>query len=376
MAELINIRASSADRIMLCNYSSINPEMMVDTSGPWTNFGKAGHSVMGQVVKHDMTSLPDISTAINEYGVEDERALRIACYVGLKEYKETIRPSLDRNTFISEEKMSRPLRGNYLLTGHTDLSGMLIGGDTLFVGDWKFGVVTDHWNQLKAYAFILFHYYPSAKTVLLGAYFLRENEKSVKEFTREYIEGEWADQFYEALESQSLHPCFDACKYCPIVTCQARDKLGRATIKSLATIDDNQQTAIAMANKYEDVMLIERFIAKYKEHIKSHLQITERGIVVDSGKVLTLIQGHRDTIYFSKARRILSDYFGTETDRELLELLVDCITIKKTALLELVGQHAAYRMKGKEKKRIAEEMEQSGAIKTKLYDKITLVKGE
>jgi len=373
---VIKVRASSADRIMLCNYSSINPTVKYDNSGPWSLFGQAGHEVLAEVVKHDLTRLPDISPALDKYEIEDERSLRISIHIGLKEYVETIRPSINRDHLISEEKQTRQLRNKYLLTGHPDIACLLNDGETLFVGDWKFGDVANHWNQLKAYAFILLYLFPGVKQVLLGAYFLRVNEKSVKEFSKEYIEGEWADEFYNALEGDSYKPCFDACKYCPVLNCEAGDNLGRSTMSSLATVNDSESTALAMASKYEDVQLVERHIQQYKNHLKNHLMITGESITTESGKVLSLIDGHKSTLYLHEAIGVLGEYFGAGNTDQLLKMLKDVVTIKKTDLMELVGRHAAYRMKGKEKKRITEEMELSGAIKTKSYKKLALKKGD
>lgn len=372
---MIKIRASAADRIFGCNYSSIKPEMLVDTSGPWSNFGNAGHEIMGQIVKHDLTYMPDLSKAIDEYKVEDEKALRIALYRGLKEYKEVIRPSVDLETLVSEERMERKLNDKYLLTGHTDFAALMTDHSALFASDWKFGNVTDHWNQLKSYAFLLFQQFPGVDRVLLGAYFFRNNERSVKEFTRDHIENEWRHQFIEALEGETLRPGYDNCVYCPVITCSARDTLARSTMTALATIDEDQSTAVAMADKYQDVQLVKKFIDKYYDHLKDHIKMTGEEIPLSNGKVLGLIQGHRGTLYLWEALPLLKDYFDMDND-ELIEHLKSCLTIKKTDLLDIVGRSAGYKMIGKEKKRITEEMESAGAIRIKTFDKLTLKKGD
>lgn len=372
---MINIRASSCDRISICNYSSKEPEMEVDSSGPWANFGNAVHSVMADIVKHDLTALPDISKVIEEYEIEDEKALRISCHIGLKAYTTTIRPSINRDHLITETKHSRPIGDKWTLSGHPDIACLLNDPTILFVGDWKSGDRADHFSQLKAYAFILLKYFPGVETVLLGTYFIRIGQEDVRSFSREYIEEQWADSFITCLEGESLKPSFSSCQYCPHHECEARDKLNRATMASLTEVNSDMDTALIMANQYENVKLLERKIAMYKEHIKDSLLLNDEPITLDNGKVLELIESHRSTLFLVDALDVLKDYFSVNTD-ELMILLKPCVTLKKTKLLDVISGHAARGMKGKEKVRILDEMESVGAVEDKMSYKLILKKGE
>jgi hypothetical protein len=374
MSDLITVRASSADRIMLCNASSAKPELHIDTSGPWSNFGNAGHAVMAEIVKHDLTALPDMSKAIEEYGIEDDKSLRISCHIGLKEYVDVIRPSINRNHLISETKHSRKIGDKWLLTGHPDIACLLHDDETLFCGDWKLGEFANHWSQLRAYAYILLQYFPGATKVLLGGYFLRVNQREVKEFTREHIEEEWATSFVEALEGESFKPSWDSCKYCPILDCTVRDTLTRTTMASLREISSNQSTAVALASRYEDVLLVEKKIAQYKELLKDYMLINDEEITLPNGKVLSMAEGGRDTLYLHKSMGILYDYFGEGTD--LPTLLKDCVTLKKTKFLDIVGKHAGRGAIGHAKRDIMKQLERVGAVERKTHHKLSLKKGE
>lgn len=376
MNDLIKTRASSCDRIAICHYSSIQPEMKIDNGGKWTNFGNAGHSIMADIVKHDMVTMPNISKVIREYEIEDEKALRISCHVGLKEYRDIIRPSIDRNHLITETKHERQIGKDHMLTGHPDIACLLTDQKTLFVGDWKLGDVSNHWHQLTAYAYILLQYFPQVENVLLGQYFLRVNDKTVREFSVDHIMNKWAPQFVEYLNDDSLKPCWDACKYCPIIDCDARERLSQATGKALSVINHNQSTALALASKFEDVKLLQKKIDQYKEHLKDEILITGEPIYLPDGKMLDLIDGHRSTLYLFEALDVLKGYFGSQSTDELLQLLSTCVTIKKGDLMEIVSHRAEHGEKGREAKRVHDEMEMVGAIKTKTHQKLALKKGE
>lgn len=375
---MIYVRASSCDRIMSCNFSSIKPEMKIDTSGPFTYFGNCGHSIMAKIVKHDMTTLPDISKELENFQVDptQERSLRIACHIGLKEYRDTISPSIDRQHLISETKHSRQIDDDHTLTGHPDLACLLHDQKTLFCADWKFGEVSNHWNQLKAYVFILLQYYPQVENVLLGQYFFRENDKVVREFTVEHIMEEWLVDFKQALASDTLKPSWDSCKYCHVMDCKARDRLSHDTIATLSTVDHTVTTAVAMADRYEDVKLVQKKIDQYKEHLKDQILMTGEAIQLTNGNVLDVEDDHRDTLYLNEAIDVLKGYFKPDSLEDLITLLSPCITMKKGALEDLIGQRAPNRMKGKEKTRIKDEMDAAGAIKTKSFKTLKLQKGK
>jgi len=103
VTEKKKIRASSLPRIMACSASGTKPNLEIDINSDMAIMGTAIHAVLEQVVKEDLDNLPDLGPVISKYKIEDVKELRILSYIGLKAWRENIRPNLKLDTLICEE---------------------------------------------------------------------------------------------------------------------------------------------------------------------------------------------------------------------------------------------------------------------------------
>ena len=92
--------------------------------------------------------------------------------------------------------------------------------------------------------------------------------------------------------------------------------------------------------------------------------------------MIDVVDGHRSTLYLWEALKVLKKQFGDCSTDDLLELLASCVTVKKTTLMDIVGQHTERGEKSGAKKRMEESMDRVGAIRTKSYKKLELRKGK
>lgn len=352
---MVNIRCSSLPLLARCSASlTLRGETHID---PWNDAAAAGtavHAALEEVVRNGEVS--DSRKHMRDAGVPedlwDECDMLIA--FGRKQWDE-----YGHNYPIPDTEVSLEHAGSGVnLTGTIDV--LSVGSISATIQDWKTGRLdSDHWHQMRGYAFLVVANFPEIETVKATVVRLREMEQETCEWDADDLWKWWESTIVKRIvgEKGTFKPGAH-CAHCPAgMQCTAKSQVTNHALAVLAQPEPNfaAMSPERLGNVYAAVGMIERACAATKDAIKSTVQACGP-LPLGDGLSLALKTETRETLEPIKAWEVLSP-LADEAE------LSKAVRISKTAALSAVMAKAGRGMKGKAAQAAMEQLRAVGAVK-------------
>jgi len=255
-----------------------------------------------------------------------------------------------------EHEMESPL-----FLGRTDL--LHADGETMAVNDWKSGrVLRNHRGQLASYAHCAVDKYGWPKSGVVHALttWLQFGFYEVQAFTPETLSDFEATYKKQLRNVGRQYAPGEACFFCKgQLVCAARQQFLHQSQTALAIVGQNPQALSVekLASLYPASRALKKLLEQYDEACR--MVLIKGPLPLADGYELRLVEINKQEFDPQKSWPVLKGAGFKDED------IARCITIGKGKMLEVVGDHAPDRGKGKAQRALLEQLEQAGAISTK-----------
>jgi len=339
------------------------------------------HQVLFDVVRQGLDNLPKLTPYLDRFPKTEPKELAQLCWSGVNWWNR-IRRHVD---VLAVEKEWSTTVYNYdgeggllILTGRPDLVLLQLDNGYLVIPDYKSGWAERNYNhQLMGYLKLAVE---NLDIEFVGArifplYLRSSQEYYVTEVTPAQLD-DWWRGLLETLKSDKHHPNPEACLYCPKqYACEARTSLVR---QSLALFEENPVaiTPEKLAAAYPLYKLASKALKDYYKLLKDAVA-EEDGIPLPDGRQLQF----KPTEYHSVAAScasfdILYRSFSELGGQGNLDDFADALSIGKSKLEQIIREVAPPRKGAATIRQIMERLEIAGEIKTRVVNKLVLVKGQ
>lgn len=341
------IRASSAPLAIKCPPSqklTDSPRLIPDPD--ITAMGSAGHKAFELFANGLEVPLDDIAQA---YGVDREELSML--YWSARRQWDCVRDLINEGERYVEMAL---YSGSW--SGHPDVVILSPDQTIGYVIDLKFGWKdSDYGDQLKAYASLVMHRWPSIQEVNVCLFWVRPSEVEGETFSRDAIRL-WEQQATRRLNENGYNPGRH-CGYCP--RCLECDAARMQLIQAgEVLIEAAQQTELTDQDKffliYDAKKMLDDYIDRVDEMLRSQLAAAGGKIENDEREVFFQEQSRRE-INAKVALPVLRELMGADQ--------VDaCCKLSKTAIEDTVKATAGRGQKGKAVAAVMDRLEETGAI--------------
>ncbi len=374
MTEIIKARGSAIPRIEKCTASKDAPEVAINSTSDIAAMGSCVHEPLADLLKDkiDLANI-DFQYYATKHGVEDIDELKMLFWAGVKAWN-TMKGSL--RLLHVEEKLEGFMNPSLYVNGTGDFIAETENME-LLVGDWKSGYIqSDYRAQLMCYLFLISLKMPKYTKFKYVIIWLRLYEIEIVDISKEQLD-DWVAELEKKMQT-SIYSPGTHCTYCPKEhECEAKQGLVRSSILDLMVTADSglEMSPQLLASQLPRVKMIEKAIEKYKTILKA--TVDEHGSIDCGDEVLKFIEKQTDKIHFEESWKTLTTHFGlNEEMSETLKLIAPSITVGKTKLMKVVGNHAPKGMKGKVIEGIIEELHLSGGMTKKTSRSLSFIKKE
>lgn len=350
-------RISGLPTFLACPSSALPTEHPYDPQSDAANLGRAVHLALARLVSGWTVDLDKIASSHNVSVDELEQLYRYGCQA----WEQT------KHHFPSP--MIESVVEGQGLEGHTDV---LQVGDEINILDWKSNRVKREYDaQLSGYAAAAVEKYgmPESGKVAVITVWLRFGELSIREVTQDDINR----LYWEIEEAEqgvgSKYGPGEPCTFCRRqMVCEARDQYLSAAAGALAPLAAVEISAELLPRLYTRAKMLRKALAQYDQALKMFLR--EYGPVYDGdGLILELTQTKRDKIIGNVAWPHLVDAGFTQED------LSYCLSMSKTAIMEVVGAKHGRGQKAKAKGALLKTLRDEGAVLSVVSDTVVAKKG-
>ena len=365
-------RCSSLPRIIGCNASSKRPKHgEIDPPFQASFLGSGIHKGLQTVVDKDLSHPPDLTKIIDLYDIEDPDELVRLVWTGVNAWnslKTWVEP------IATEQQMECDIGEKWRLTGSGDIIAKDAEGG-LVVIDWKSGYVQkDVKHQLYGYAKLAlnkFEHFNHGKVITV---WLRHNAIEIKDFDRDYIDGEWTDLLISSFTGRQYSPHPDFCDYCPnTYDCDAKKQMNRSASTELMKADEAKTVPAILGDFYDRSRMLKRAIENYDKAMKQQIRDSGGSFEFPDGRCATFNEELRKEIDFVKAWPIIAKYFKCDGQLpELLNAIGPSMKYGKKDLMNFVKALAPRGEKGKAIAALMDELEEAGAVTIKTINKVKI----
>jgi len=367
-----NFRCSSLPRIIGCNASSKRPTYKeVDPPSAPASLGTAIHKSLQNVVDDDLDHPPDLTRIIDLYDIEEVDELVRLSWTGVNAWK-SIKNWI--NVTGTEQKMECDIGDKWRLTGSADIEGKDNQGGLVIV-DWKSGYVQkDVKHQLYGYAKLGLNKHKDIDHGKIIVVWLRHNAIEVKDFDRDYIDGEWTELLQSSFRGQKYTPSPDSCDYCPNrFGCTAKELMMRSASTELIKADTLEKIPAILGNFYDRSKMLKSALKKYDETMKQ--QIADSGGIFEfpDGRTASFVEEERKEIDMMRSWPIIAKYFECDgVVPELVNEIGASMKFGKKDLMNFVKALAPRGEKGRAIASLMDDLEEAGAVTTKIIKKVKI----
>jgi hypothetical protein len=249
------------------------------------------------------------------------------------------------------------------LTGHIDV--LSIVGDEVRIADFKTGWVdANHDEQLRGYCWLALQNYPDAKTAYAVVIRVRDQLVDTVRYLRHELDVWWGRR----RELLSADPAYYSpgphCRHCH----RAHECPGRTAIvqESLLRVlgDDSEIDTVPsrILDMMDRIALVQDECERFRDWVR--VQVAAAGG--------TLSDGEREIILKQTQQKQLIPRFCLSVLRTAIsgDALFDCVTVSKTKVEDALRATAPRGQKGTVVKEVFARLEQAGAIKNKVIERM------
>lgn len=351
-------RASSVPRLFACPSSALPAEYPIEGDADLARVGTAVHvgiheyldrgAPITEGVVHEIASRFDVDA--DEVG-----RLMWAFRAAWKDLSQHFAHT------SSEMRVESDLVGGTIDFAHFD-------GMTAAIGDWKSGYMQkDYQYQLASYAYAMRaqHGMPSSGYITTVVVWLRHRSYDTKR-----LDDAALDTFARRLRDKESRIGLEYnpgehCGYCPRqAECPARREYVR-NAASLVPSASTEMTPETLGALYPKAKMLRRALDEYDTMLRSALT---RGPVPTPEGRLQFHTVSREHIHAHRAWPVLQAC-GFSDDG-----LAQCISMSKGAVMDVAGELAPPRQKGKFRAVVMDKLRDCGAVEEKIYKQIEEVK--
>ncbi len=359
MTELFHLRASAVPTALKCP-GSLRATVPVDEAHEAATLGTVAHSLLEALPLTGEIPWDAIPEAAKRYQLP-EHELRLLCSRGARLWREVADIFEGAKVEVPFDATIETLH----LTGHADL--LVVGEHVGRVGDWKTGRKdSDYSGQLKTYAALTMLDFPQLEEVTSTILWVRDCEIENYTMSRDDV-GTWLEQLLASVvDWDGIFHTGSHCQYCPRShECQAANALARRDVAAMsdAEIVQGAETSLATMTADEIVELnrqaktVEAYAKRVRAAVKAH--VLASGDVVGTDSRLTIGTTNRRSVDPAKARPVLEDAGFQQADFD------ECSKLSLTKVEAIVATAAGRGKGAKAKRRLAAQLEEADAIRTK-----------
>lgn len=352
---MIEIHCSALPRILKCSASLVRPDIVIGGDNEAARVGSAVHEALAESVK---AGYPDLQALAAKHRID--KAQLAALFWAGKRLWEELAPAL--SVIGTEVEMRAALTPEIGIIGSADVVAHAVREPrpTLAILDWKSGVEGDFDAQLLGYAVMAAQQWPSQNLKAIIIWLATETIE-VRDLDPEAARSDLTKRLTDAVaHPERFSPDYDSCAFCPrAIDCPGRQALVRQSVTALTEVQDQigQLTPAALARLYPKVKLIQRVCDLYEATLRNAVALAPDGLPTGDGKVLILSEQDRSTILARQAWDALTEAVGDK--------LLDCVTINKGAVAEVIKDEAPQGLKGGAVKKFFEHLDRLGALDKK-----------
>lgn len=359
-------RASNIDLILACSAAAKKPEVKIDRRNAAAEMGTAVHAALAEWITVGAKGEPNPQPAANEFGVDAREVARLCSYA--PEALGCIKEAMD--DMRTEVSFQTPA-----LTGTCDVLSIIPAANGVFgisILDWKTGRDASHSKpgQLLAYAALATnaHGMPATGYIYTAEIWLQERLIIERRYDKASIDGLWR-RLGRQLEHQDVHSPGTHCRFCPRAhECSARETYYRSAISSLVVAAETKPTRESLAELWEQSRLLKQALAVYESCLDDAL--ADGPLPLPDGREIVLVEQSRDQIDARKAWPVMTAAGLTQDD------IASVLSVKKSALLDVVGNRAKRGEKASQRKNIMIQLDQAGAITRRTFNKKQVKDGQ
>lgn len=365
---MIRTRPSSMPRVWDCTGSAEETDTPVNIPTDESDLGQAAHEALARTA----LGLDIDQSAIAGAHAVDVSDLEPLVVYGAQAWRELA-------PHFGSPRVEIDLDRTDITTGgRADL--LHADGETLAIADWKSGRVrrNSRW-QLASYAYAARAQFgmPRSGVIKAVAVWLRHGDLEVIDFDDAALD-RFRAEYIAKMNSPMTYAPGEHCQGCPRqLECRAREAFMRSTALAIAE-PDGELSHEVLATLYPRAQMLEKALANYRNALRAAVQ--QHGpLPIGDGRLLLLVEQHRDTIDARAAWEVLTDAGFTEDD------FARATEIGKGAVEDIVGEKydAAVaagtmpkRQKGKRKAEVIDQLRKAGAVTTTTHQRLEAVKGE
>ena len=242
LSGVVRLRASEAGAVFSCPsmLTARTEGSIIDIENEFAEVGSCVHAVAKVIVQQNLPLPPDLDPFLFEFGLTDKRdeigylSWQVCqTWAKMKKYF-TDSPEVEQQleSFIERDGYTVQLRGR------GDVFDVIRGKNTVYVLDWKSGILTDekaHLPQLMIYGYLAMDaidWDPEITKVSIILAWVREGETTHKVFPVEAFKP-WMDEKLSRVESwpdNKFNPT-KRCSYCHRWPCEGREDMAQSGIR-------------------------------------------------------------------------------------------------------------------------------------------------
>ena len=369
------VRCSRLPRVMKCSASLRAPEVEIDYNTPEAQRGRCVHAVMADVVRADLSALPDLDPYLAKWPIVNGDEIEQLARNGLRIWK---RLRIGFRTLGAEKELvASPL------TGTPDVFGRPVEPEVIVI-DWKSNwEPRSYTDQLCGYAWLVIRNHfladPPTRIKLVTAWLRYGTYDSVVMSWEDFRL--WFARLEEALKSDIFSPG-EHCTFCGIEhECAALTALTRQNVAIFKDIEDGPLLPTQYAEVFPQYQMAIKALKKFHSLLKSLTKSAGGELAVSETEVLKIETQVQKIIQPSSASmQVLQTLFAEQLDERrdlsLIDFLSDALTIGKGKLEKLVKQYAAQGRGAAMVRELYKGLEAANVMTSKRVEKLVLRKKE
>ena len=368
---ILNLRPSACDRAWNCA-ESLFPEVAVDPVGEAAEMGSSFHEVMRARINQTDHSVDEIA---ERYGADLEELERLIAYAGVAErdLKTWFTDDAAEVRLEHEEPWEIEPYRRILLSGTVDRLSVPTP-ERASVLDWKTGMAEGYAHQQRAYAFLTLRRYPTVTEVYSATVYVRLGYWHGRLYRASDLEDWWADMKRHLVNGLGKFSPGSHCGYCPrraecpgvrqyTESCLATIDSNPTTQAELLTADNAAELGPHLADTLRRVRYIEGRCKEFRDTLRDQVRTAGGEVPAGDGMVLRIVETRRRELDALKAWPVLT---GRLTDEQIAGACKLSISKCQTA----ASESAPIGTKGTVRKQIEAELEEAGAITTKISEQL------
>jgi len=357
--------------------AEIPSEIRLKSVGDPAKIGSAVHAVAHEIVRDNLTALPDLRTHAAEYGIEDSlEELTMLSIFALQAWGKLSDYFAKPICEVEFEQIIKDDKEDIMLRGTIDVRDTLISERAprrVAILDWKSGYKKRNYiDQMKAYAYAIIADDSTVEEVSSTLVWLRDRDFRTFVFPRKELE-KWMETFLKrsAFWDGVTYVEGEHCEFCPRrLGCPKYHEFNQSAV-AIFTDEKIKEDGLRLFGEggalvspekiyraYAQACLVQSVAKKFLEQLKEDIE--REGPVILKDRAIGLRQRKGKTIIDPlKAWPVFEEHFSPEE-------IAQFITVNKGNLTKTKSDIMPRGRKGKAIKAMMEDLKNVGAISNAL----------